>query len=141
MKSLYKNILIYYIGYVKIKDSKYVKINYVNPLYLIFNKANEYFEDINENKYLTLVLTNESKEKIEKYEELSGKIRDLIWPMTKSSDDCDEKYMKIKLNTDYKLPLNKTIEIPTMLIVVRASFLESNKYYPQVFLDECLYKV
>ena len=27
-----------------------------------------------------------------------------------------------------------------MTIVVRAIFLESNKYYPQVFSDECLYK-
>ena len=33
----YKNILIYYIGYVTIKDSKYVKFNSVNPLYLIFS--------------------------------------------------------------------------------------------------------
>ena len=28
----YKNILIYYIGYVTIKDSKYLKISRVNPL-------------------------------------------------------------------------------------------------------------
>ena len=33
----YKNILIYYISYVTIKDSKYVKINTVNHLYLIFS--------------------------------------------------------------------------------------------------------
>ena len=26
-----------------------------------------------------------------------------------------------------------------MIIVVRAIFHENNKYYPQVFLDECLY--
>ena len=31
-KKSYKNILIYYIGYVTIKDSKYVKIYSVNPL-------------------------------------------------------------------------------------------------------------
>ena len=36
----YKNILIYYIGYVTIKDMKKVKINSVNPLYLIFSKVN-----------------------------------------------------------------------------------------------------
>ena len=59
----YKNILIYYIGYVTIKDSKYVKINSVNPLYLIFNKVNGYFEEINGNKYLTLVPNNENKQK------------------------------------------------------------------------------
>ena len=27
--------------------------------------------------------------------------------------------------------------MPSMKIVVRAIFLENNKYYPQVFLDEC----
>ena len=37
----YKDIVIYCIGYVKIKDSKYVKINSVNPLYLIFIKVKE----------------------------------------------------------------------------------------------------
>ena len=60
-EKLYKNILIYYIGYVAIKDSKYVKIYSVNLLYLIFNKVNGYFKEINGNKYLTLIPTNESK--------------------------------------------------------------------------------
>ena len=46
-----------------IKDLKYVKINSVNPLYLIFNKVNGCIKDINEKKYLTLVRTNESKKK------------------------------------------------------------------------------
>ena len=35
-----KNIFIYYIGHLTIKDSKYVKINSLNPLYLIINKVN-----------------------------------------------------------------------------------------------------
>ena len=39
----YKNILIYYIGYVTIKCSKYVKIYSVNPLYLIFRNVNGHF--------------------------------------------------------------------------------------------------
>ena len=128
-------------GYVTIKDSKYVKINSVNPLYLIFNKVNGYFEEINGNKYLTLVPTNESKEKIKKYEELWSKIRDLIRSITKNSDDYDEKYLKIKFNLNDSSPLNKTIEILSMVIVVRAIFYENNKCYPQVFLDEYLYKL
>ena len=81
-------------------------------------------------KYLTLVPTNERKEKIQRYEELWGKIRDLIRSVTKDSDDYDEKYLKIKVNLDDKLPLYKTIEIPTITIVVSAIFLENNKYYP-----------
>ena len=59
----YIDILIYYIGYMTIKDSKYVKINSVNPLYLVLIKVNGYFEEVNGNKYLTLVPTNWSKEK------------------------------------------------------------------------------
>ena len=57
-----QNILIDYIVTIK-KD---LKIFSVNPLYLIFNKMNGYFEEINGNKYLTLVPTNESKDKIKK---------------------------------------------------------------------------
>ena len=44
--------------------------------------------------------------------------------------------MKIKFHSDDELPLNKTIKICTMIIVVRAVFHENNKYYPQFFLDE-----
>ena len=43
-----------------IKDSKYVKINDVNSLYLIFSKVNGYFEEIE----IMLVPNDESKEKI-----------------------------------------------------------------------------
>ena len=62
----YKDILIYYIGYMTFKDLKYVKVNSVNSLCLIFSKENVYFKEINRKKYLTLVPTNESKEKIKK---------------------------------------------------------------------------
>ena len=47
-----------------IKDTKYVKINSGNPLYLIFSKLNRLFDETDKNKYLTLVPTNEDKEKI-----------------------------------------------------------------------------
>ena len=56
MKSHTKIFFIYNIGYVTIKYSKYVEINIVNPLHL-------YFGEINRDEYLTLVPTNESKEK------------------------------------------------------------------------------
>ena len=45
----------------------------------------------------------------------------------------------MKFTSNDELPLNKTIEIPSMITVVRAVFHENSKYYPQVFLDECLY--
>ena len=72
---------------------------------------NEYFEEINKDKYLTLVPTNESKEMIKEYEELWSKIRDLIRSITKNSDDYDKKYMNM-------------IKICRLIIVVRAFFMK-----------------
>ena len=126
MKSHAKSI--YYIAYATIKNSKYVKMNSVNPLNLVLNKLNGYFKEIDGSKYLTLVPTNESKEKIKRYEELLIKIRDLIRLVTKKADDYDEKCTKIKLDSDDKLPLNKTIEIPVIFLM-------------KVFLDEYLYEI
>ena len=60
-KKSYKNILIYYIGYVTI--NKDLKIYSVNLFYLIFDKVNRYFKEINGNKYLTLVPANKSKKR------------------------------------------------------------------------------
>ena len=104
-KNIHKNILIYYIGYMANKDYKYVKINSVNFLYFNIDKVNGYFEEINENKYLTLNSTNENKERFKIYEELWSKIRCFIRSGTKRSNDYDERYMEIKFNLDEELPL------------------------------------
>ena len=72
-----------------------------------------------------------------------SKIRDLIRSVFKNLEYYDGKYMKVKFNLHDELPLNKTIEIPSMIIIVRFVSHENNKCYPQVlvFKDECLYKL
>ena len=75
------------------------------------------------------------------YEKLWSKIRDLIRSITTNSNGYDQKYMNIKFNSDDELPLNKKLEIFTIAIVVRAIFFLNNKFYPQVFIDECLYRI
>ena len=49
--------------------------------------------------------------------------------------------MKIKFNTDDNIPLNKIIYFPTVSIITRSITNEDDKYYPQLFLDNCLYEV
>ena len=49
--------------------------------------------------------------------------------------------MRITFYSDNKLPLNKTIKIPIIAIIVRAFFHKNSKYYLQVFLDEYLYEI
>ena len=56
----YKNILIYYIWYVTVKNLSYITINSVNPLDLIINKTNGHIEESDGKKYVTLVPTDES---------------------------------------------------------------------------------
>ena len=44
-KKSYRNIDIYYIEYITMKDFDFVKINSVNPLYIIMDEANGYIEE------------------------------------------------------------------------------------------------
>ena len=90
---------------------------------------------------MTLVLTNESKETIKKYEDFWNKIGDFIRSITKNSDNYDEKYLKIKFNSDDKLLLNNTVEIYNVTIVIRVISYENDKYHLQVFLKKLLYKL
>ena len=66
------------------------------------------------------------------HEELLSKVRELISSITKSTNDYFEEYMKIKFNSNDELPLNKMIEIHSIIIVFRAVIQETNKYYPHV---------
>ena len=54
-----------------------------------------------------------------------------------NSDNYDEKYMKIKFNSDDDLPVKKMKELYDMVMVVRFVFHEDNHCYP----EECLYKL
>ena len=49
--------------------------------------------------------------------------------------------MKIKFDIDDDMPLNKLLKMHMMTIVVRFGFEEDGKFYPQIYLDECLYEL
>ena len=57
------------------------------------------------------------------------------------SGEYKEDFKKIKFSSDDNLPLNKMWKIHNMTIVIISVFEEDGKYYPQVFLDECLYEL
>ena len=60
------------------KDSDYVKINSLNPLYLIFDKVDGYIEESNENKYLILASTDKNNKELTKYTQFWDRIKYLI---------------------------------------------------------------
>ena len=50
-------------------------------------------------------------------------------------------FMKIKFDTDDNLSLNKALTLHNMTIIIRSVFDEDGKFYPQIYLDECLYEL
>ena len=67
-KKDYKEIDIYYIGYVTVKKiANCNNINSVNPLYLMINEMIGHFEEKNESKYLVLGDVDENKELMKKF--------------------------------------------------------------------------
>ena len=74
-KKDYKEIDIYYIGYVSVeKIANCNNINSVNPLYLMINEMVGHFEEKNENKYLALDDVGEKK----KFQKNMKKFRKLL---------------------------------------------------------------
>ena len=96
-KKSYKNIDICYIGFITMKDSDHVKINSVNPLYLIIGEVDGYFEGKNGSKYLILDSTDKNKEVLKMYAELWYRIKNSIGC---NSTECNSiEYNFVKFNS------------------------------------------
>ena len=139
-KKPYKNIDIYYIGYITIKKiDDYESIYSVNPLYLIIDHASGYIEEKGVNKYLVFDSTDENKELLKKYNDVWNGIKNKIEEVTSGKCDYDKDYIKIKFNSDDDLPLNKQLKFHNGTITIRSVFEEDGKLYPQLFFDDTLY--
>ena len=124
----YKNIGIYNIGYITIKKiDDYENIYSVNPLYLNVNHANGYIEEKNENKYLIFDSTDKNKELIKKYQDIWNRIKNKIEPIGNGECNYEKDFMKIKLDSDNNLPLNKPLKFHMMIIIIRSVFEEDGK--------------
>ena len=119
------------------KDSDHLKINRVNPLYLIIGEVDGYIQENNGNKYY-----RQKQKVLEKYTKLWDEIKFHIQTINAGrSGENDKDYMKIKFNSDDDLALNKMLNLHMLIIIARYVFKEDGKYYPQIFLDECLYEL
>ena len=92
------------------------------------------------NKYLTFASTGGNKEVLKKYTRIWDGIKYLIKIINVGkSGKYGKDFMKTKLNSDNGLPLNKPLKLHAVAIIIRSVFEENGKYYPQIFLDKCLY--
>ena len=139
----YKEIDIYYVGYITIKkNDDYENIYSLNPLHLIIGKVNGHIVENNGNKYLVFDSTDENKEVLKKYTELWYVIKSEIETINDGKKGKYGKdFMKMELNTDNNLPLNKPLKLHMLTIIVRCIFQEDGAFYPQLYLDDCLYEL
>ena len=128
-KKSYKNIDIYYIGYITIKKiDDYESIYSVNPLYLRINHASGYIEEKNGNKYLIFDSVDENKEVLKKYADVWDGIKNKIKAINGGEEnDYGKDYIKIEFNFDDDLPLSKPLNFHLMTIVIRCVFSEVGK--------------
>ena len=131
---------IYYIGYVTKKDE--YNINSVNPLYLLVHLIDGFIEEKEGDKYLNIASKDRNSEVLRKYSEVWNDTKDCIEKINDSKlGEYDKDYMKIKFNSDDDFPLNKQLNFLSLTVIIRNIFEKDGKYYPQNFLDYCLYEV
>ena len=119
-KESYKNIDVYYIGYITVKRiDDYENIYNLNPLYLTIVKVDRFNEDKNGIKYLVFDSTGKNKGVLTKYTELWDLIKNEIETINGGkAGKYSKDFMKIKFDTDDDFPLNKLLKFPTMTIVL-----------------------
>ena len=87
-------------------------------------------------------LLDGNKKILAKFTKFWDEIKHLLKTINEGKKGEYEKdFMKIKFKSDDNLPLNKMLKLHMLTVIVRSVFEEDGKYYPQVFLDECLYEV
>ena len=111
-------------------------------LILLTNTEEENIEENNGNKYLVFVSTDENKEVLKKYRELWDGIKNEIETITGGKKGkYGKEFMKTKFDTDDNLPLNKPLKLRLLAITLTCIFEEDDKFYPQLYLDDCLYEL
>ena len=146
-KKDFNDIDIYYLGYEhKKKISECDVINSVNPLYLRIAGINGQFKKGKDDAWYLIISDDgdddddDDDDVFEKlvdiFENIKNKITEKAWDAV----EYDKDYMKIRFEINDILPEGKDMNIHLTTIIIRAIFAQDGKYYPQLFLDDVLYK-
>ena len=131
---------IYYIGYVLEPDYDY---NTINPLYFVINRLIAYIEEIegSSDNYLVVAKSVRNKNIISVFDMVWGFIENKINPNPNINPNIIKikDYGKFRFNSNIDLLLYTLIEFRSLVINVSCVIEKDNKYYPEIYLDECLY--
>ena len=106
-------------------------INSVNPLYLMIDKMIGHFEEKRGNKYLILDDVDQNKKFWRNMKKFGRVLKKKLKPlMVAKKIEYDKDLKKIKFQSNEDLPLNKTIKLRLLTIIIRSVFSEGAKFYP-----------
>ena len=107
--------------------------NSVRPLYLGIKSLLGSVDKINGSSDRYLVIDESNIEVINVFNTIKEYIEDKI--TSSKIDGLD----KIRFSSDIDLPLGTLIRSKMLTIIIRCIFKKDGKYYPEIYLDECLY--
>ena len=122
---------IYYIGYV-VNKSEY-HVNSINPLYLTIKNLLGHVEKIDGSSDKYLVIDKSNIEVTNVFNTLRKYIEDKIIL------DKVNGFDKIRFSSDIDLTLDTSISFHALIIIIRCIIKKDDKYYPEIYLDECSY--
>ena len=140
-KKNFNDIDIYYLGYeYKEKITECNKINRVNPLYLrITDMKGKFKKGKDDNVWYLTIFGDINVLRI--FLNIWKSIRAKIEENTGGIVQYDKDYMKIKFESNDNLPIDNIVNMHQVTIIIRSVFAQNGKFYPQLFLDDGLYKL
>ena len=78
---------------------------------------------------------------MDKYEEVFSATKLEIETVNCEKSFYKKHYRKIDVNTDDNVPLNKKLNFPSVIIIIRCVFHKGKELCPHIYLDECLYQL
>ena len=105
-------------------------------MYFVVDRLIGYIEEIEGScdKYLVVASSVRNKNIISVLDMVWTSIEDEINPGIKI-----EGYNRFRFNSDIDLPLNTIIEFRSLVINISCVIEKDNEYYPEIYLEECLY--
>ena len=122
-----KSILIYYIGYVTFNEVNYVKINSANPLYLIINKINGYFEEINGLNIWHWVLPKRQRQNKKVWRSMEQNQRYYKYQQLMTQTIMMKDIYGNQIQLGWWFTFKKSLEFCNIIIVVRTVFYGENR--------------
>ena len=136
----FNDLDIYYLDYeYKKKTTECNVINSVNPLYLRIRDLRGKFKKHKDANAWYLIFFGDA-DILRKFANTWKSIRAKIGETADDIVQYDKDYMKIKFESNDNLPTDDTINMHQVTIIISLVFQKGNKLYPQIYLDDCLYK-